>query len=141
MSGRTFFPNLSKFITFEAAPLVSTPFVRNQGRPTELKALQTQSAASTGTSSAVVEALNRLHIYIYIYIEREREGPRLTSSLTVPVGGSQGPVPLGPPVECARCPPSSLGLTARIFSAVRPARRVIPGQGLRRPGRPVRFQA
>ena len=29
--GRTFFPNLSKFITFAAAPLVLTPFVRNQG--------------------------------------------------------------------------------------------------------------
>ena len=25
------FPNLSKFITFAAAPLVLTPFVRNQG--------------------------------------------------------------------------------------------------------------
>ena len=29
--GRTFFPNLSKIITFAAAPLVLTPFVRNQG--------------------------------------------------------------------------------------------------------------
>ena len=29
--GRTFFPNLSKFVTFAAAPLVLTPFVRNQG--------------------------------------------------------------------------------------------------------------
>ena len=29
--GRTFFPNPSKVITFAAAPLVSTPFVRNQG--------------------------------------------------------------------------------------------------------------
>ena len=29
--GRTFFPYLSKFITFAAAPLVMTPFVRNQG--------------------------------------------------------------------------------------------------------------
>ena len=28
--GRTFFPNLSKLITFAAAPLVLTPFVRNQ---------------------------------------------------------------------------------------------------------------
>ena len=28
--GRTFFPNLSKIITFAAAPLVSTPFVRDQ---------------------------------------------------------------------------------------------------------------
>ena len=28
--GRTFFPNLSKSITFAAAPLVLTPFVRNQ---------------------------------------------------------------------------------------------------------------
>ena len=27
--GRTFVLNLSKFVTFEAAPLVSTPFVRN----------------------------------------------------------------------------------------------------------------
>ena len=31
--GRTFFPNLSKFIAFAAAPLVLTPFVRNQGLP------------------------------------------------------------------------------------------------------------
>ena len=29
--GRTFFPNLSKTITFAAAPLVLTPFVRNRG--------------------------------------------------------------------------------------------------------------
>ena len=29
--GRTFFPNLSKFSTFAAAPLVLTPFARNQG--------------------------------------------------------------------------------------------------------------
>ena len=29
--GRTFLPNLSKFITFAAAPLALTPFVRNQG--------------------------------------------------------------------------------------------------------------
>ena len=29
--GRTFFPNLSTFITSAAAPLVLTPFVRNQG--------------------------------------------------------------------------------------------------------------
>ena len=29
--GRTFFPNLSKYITFAAAPSVLTPFVRNQG--------------------------------------------------------------------------------------------------------------
>ena len=28
----SFFPNLSKFITFAAAPLVLTPFVRNQDR-------------------------------------------------------------------------------------------------------------
>ena len=28
--GRTFFPNLTKFITFTAAPLVLTPFVHNQ---------------------------------------------------------------------------------------------------------------
>ena len=28
--GRSFFPNLSKSITFAAAPLVLTPFVRNQ---------------------------------------------------------------------------------------------------------------
>ena len=28
--GRTFFPNLSKLITFAAAPLMLTPFVRNQ---------------------------------------------------------------------------------------------------------------
>ena len=28
--GRTFFPNLPKFVTFAAAPLVLTPFVRNQ---------------------------------------------------------------------------------------------------------------
>ena len=32
MPGLTFFPNLSKFITFAAAPLVLTPFVRNQGK-------------------------------------------------------------------------------------------------------------
>ena len=31
MPGPTFFPNLSKLITFEAAPSVLTPFVRNQG--------------------------------------------------------------------------------------------------------------
>ena len=31
--GRTFFLNLSKFITFAAATLVLTPFVRNQGFP------------------------------------------------------------------------------------------------------------
>ena len=31
--GRIFFPNLSKFITFASAPLVSTPFVRDQGTP------------------------------------------------------------------------------------------------------------
>ena len=30
VSGRTFFPNLSKGITFAAAPLVLTPFVRNK---------------------------------------------------------------------------------------------------------------
>ena len=30
MPGRTFFPNLSKWSTFAAAPLVLTPFVRNQ---------------------------------------------------------------------------------------------------------------
>ena len=30
MPGTTFFPNLSTFITFAAAPLVSTPIVRNQ---------------------------------------------------------------------------------------------------------------
>ena len=29
----SFFPNLSKLITFAAAPLVLTPFVRNQGNP------------------------------------------------------------------------------------------------------------
>ena len=29
--GRTSFPNLSKLITFAAAPLVLTPFVRDQG--------------------------------------------------------------------------------------------------------------
>ena len=33
--GRTFFPNLSKCITFAAAPLVLTPFVRNQGEKTQ----------------------------------------------------------------------------------------------------------
>ena len=30
MPGRTFFPNLSEIITFAAAPLVLTPFVRKQ---------------------------------------------------------------------------------------------------------------
>ena len=30
-AGRIFFPNPSKFITSAAAPLVLTPFVRNQG--------------------------------------------------------------------------------------------------------------
>ena len=33
--GCTFFPNLSKFITFAAAPSVLTPFVRNQGERPE----------------------------------------------------------------------------------------------------------
>ena len=33
MPGRTFFPKLSKFITFAAAPSVLTPFVRNQAPP------------------------------------------------------------------------------------------------------------
>ena len=31
MPGRTFSPNLSKFITFAAPPLGSTPFARGQG--------------------------------------------------------------------------------------------------------------
>ena len=31
--GRTFFSSLSKSITFAAAPLVLTPFARNQGAP------------------------------------------------------------------------------------------------------------
>ena len=30
--GRAFFPNLPKFITLAAAPLVLTPFVRNKAR-------------------------------------------------------------------------------------------------------------
>ena len=33
VTGCTFFPNLSKFITFAAAPLLLTPFVRNQNAP------------------------------------------------------------------------------------------------------------
>ena len=41
--GRTFFPNLSKFITFAAAPLVLTTFVRNQVLcPVELRSLTSQ---------------------------------------------------------------------------------------------------
>ena len=35
LPGRTFFLNLSKYITIAAAPLVSTPFVRNQGATVE----------------------------------------------------------------------------------------------------------
>ena len=30
--GRTFFPNLSKLLTFAVAPLVLTPFVRHQAK-------------------------------------------------------------------------------------------------------------
>ena len=33
--GRTFFHNLTKLITFAAAPLVLTPFVRNQDAPVD----------------------------------------------------------------------------------------------------------
>ena len=35
MPGGTFFPNLSKVITFAAAPLVLSPCVRNQEAPDE----------------------------------------------------------------------------------------------------------
>ena len=44
--GCSFFPNLSKLITFAAAPLVSTQFVRNQG----------------------VIDITGVYIYIYIHI-------------------------------------------------------------------------
>ena len=44
MPGRTFFPNLSKLISFAAAPLVLTLFVRNQGAP---RATSTCTTCST----------------------------------------------------------------------------------------------
>ena len=42
MPGRTFFPNLSNLITFEAAPLVLTPFVRNQSVERKVGEAETQ---------------------------------------------------------------------------------------------------
>ena len=48
--GCTFFPNLSKFITFAAAPLAWTSFVRKE------------------TQIFILTILLIMHIYIYIYI-------------------------------------------------------------------------
>ena len=71
--GRTFFPNLSKFITFAAAPLVLTPFVRNQGTVTSRRARAAWRrgadwSASTSRASGWAGGVCRIHIYIYIYI-------------------------------------------------------------------------
>ena len=45
---QTFSPNLSKFVTFAPAPLVLTPFVRNQGAPTARSGSQTAPGRSPG---------------------------------------------------------------------------------------------
>ena len=52
---RTFFPNLSKFITFAAAPLVLTPFVRNQSvrRTSSLECQRVASGSGTGVCEQI----------------------------------------------------------------------------------------
>ena len=65
--GRTFFPWLPKIVTFAAAPLVRTPFVRNfissyakdNTTPSDMIIMHTMLSLSLSLS---------LYIYIYIYI-------------------------------------------------------------------------
>ena len=49
--GRTLFPNLSKCITLAAAPLVSTPFVRNQGQQKRDNSSSSSSSSSNNNDN------------------------------------------------------------------------------------------
>ena len=82
MPGRTFFTNLSKFISFAAAPLVLTPFVRNQETEKITKALDAAAAKqkeekkeekeSGGTTCPALLVSNRFSSNVWRIIWRIR---------------------------------------------------------------------
>ena len=67
VAGHTFFANLSKFITFAAAPLVLTPCVRNQGS-LDVRGEGQARSDRRGMHNYGIVCYRVCIIYIYIYI-------------------------------------------------------------------------